>query len=63
MCGVRNMSFTTSEILFYGGIALVSFAVFFALACIIIFKITGQKLKKTLEQEYGKDVQNNSRDL
>ncbi len=57
------MSMNSSEILFYAGIFLMALAVIFSLVCFIIFKITGNNLKKTLEQEYGKDVQNNSRNL
>ncbi len=48
------MSNFSSEILFYSGIFLVALAAIFALVCIIIFKISGNKLKKKLEQEYGK---------
>lgn len=43
-----------SEWLFWGGIGAMSAAAVLAVICIIIFTFTGQKLKKRLEQEYGK---------
>lgn len=57
------MSLNSSDILFYSGIMIMIFAVIIALACFVIFRISGKKLKKTLEQEYGTDAQNNSRNL
>ena len=43
-----------SELMFYGGIAVMGGAVLLTAASIIIFSITGKRLKKRLEQEYGK---------
>lgn len=43
-----------SELLFYGGLATMGAAVAAALLCIVIFRVSGRKLKKKLEQEYGK---------
>lgn len=42
-----------SECLLYGGIAIMAAAAIAAIACIIIFRITGRKIKRTLEREYG----------
>ncbi len=48
-----------SELLFYGGIVIMSAAAVLAVAGTVIFYITGRKLKKNLEKEYGKmDWQN-----
>lgn len=43
-----------SELLFYGGIVLMIAAAFIALLCIVIFVLSGKKLKLQLEREYGK---------
>ena len=43
-----------SEILLYGGIAVMAVAVAVAVVCVVIFRCTGRKLKSTLEQKYGK---------
>lgn len=43
-----------SELLFGGGIILMAIAAVLTIVCIIVFCITKQKLKKKLEQEYGK---------
>lgn len=45
---------TQGEIFLYCGIAALVFAVVSAIACIILFKITGKQIRKKLEQEYGK---------
>ncbi len=57
------MSLNSSEILFYSGIMLMVLAVILTITFLIIFRLSGKKLKKTLEQEYGSNVQNNSRNL
>lgn len=44
----------SSELLFYGGIAVMCLSAAAAAGCVIIFKITGKKIRKILEQEYGK---------
>lgn len=43
-----------SELLFYGGLAIMAAAVFLAVICIVSLSITGHKIRKKLEQEYGK---------
>ena len=43
-----------SEWLFWGGIGVMAAAAVLSVACIIIFTFTGHRLKKKLEQEYGK---------
>lgn len=51
----ENMSgLSGSELLFYGGLAAMGAAAAGALLCIVIFRVSGRKLKKKLEQEYGK---------
>ncbi len=45
-----------SEKILYGGIAVMALAVVLAVVFIIIFSITGRKIKNKLEQEYGKPV-------
>lgn len=42
-----------SEILCYGGLAVMAASVAAALLCAVIFSITGKKLKEKLMQEYG----------
>lgn len=42
------------ELLFYGGIAVMSAAGILTVGCCILFTYTGRRLKKKLEQEYGK---------
>ena len=48
------MKLGSSELLFYGGIALMLLAVVLAAAAIACFCITGKRLKNKLEQEYGR---------
>lgn len=43
-----------SEFLFYGGIALMAVTALAAIISVIVFRITGRKIKDTLEGEYGK---------
>lgn len=45
---------TQSEWFLYGGIAAMAVAVILLFVCIVGFTITGKRLKKKLEQEYGK---------
>ena len=49
--------FSESELFFYGGIAMMAAAGILAGLCITIFTCTGRRLKKKLEQEYGKPRQ------
>ena len=42
-----------SEMLFYGGIAIMVFSILLFAVCMIFFSLKWKKLKKRLEQEYG----------
>lgn len=44
----------SSEMLFQGGITLMAAAVILMLVSFAIFFVSGRKLKKQLEEEYGK---------
>lgn len=44
----------SSEMLFRGGIALMAAAALIMVVSIVIFSVSGRKLKKILEEEYGK---------
>lgn len=44
---------SNSEWLLYGGIAIMVVAIILAVLCCLIFMMTGRKLKKKLEQEFG----------
>lgn len=43
-----------SELLLYGGIGIMTLAAVLGVICILIFSLTGKKLRKKLEKEYGK---------
>ncbi len=43
-----------SALLFWGGIGIMAGAVLLTILCVIVFVLSGRKLKKILEQEYGK---------
>lgn len=43
-----------SEMLFYGGLAVMAAVAVMAVLCMALFMFTGRKLRKKLEQEYGK---------
>lgn len=43
-----------SEMLFYGGLAMMAAAVVLAVLFMAVFTWTGRRLKRKLEQEYGK---------
>lgn len=45
---------SSSEIIFYGGITVMAATCVLAVICIIVFTLTGKRLKERLEQEYGK---------
>lgn len=47
------MAMDSSELIFYCGIALAVAAVIIALICAAVFAVTGKRLRKRLEQEYG----------
>ena len=43
-----------TELYFYGGIALMTIAVILAVICIVLFIVSGRRLKWKLEQDYGR---------
>ena len=46
--------FMESQWLLWGGIAVMATAAAAAAACMIVFAITGRRIKKKLEEEYGR---------
>lgn len=48
------MIWSGSELWFYGGIVLMAVAVVLALLCIVMFRISGKRLRNKLEKDYGK---------
>lgn len=44
-----------SELLLYGGFAIMVVTALLTALCIVVFVFTGRKLKMRLEQEYGKE--------
>lgn len=56
------LGFSQVDIWFYGGIAIMILAVLAGIGDIVVFGITGKKLRNKLEKEYGKP-QSNSRYL
>ena len=48
---------SVSELLFYGGLVIMAAAVLAMVICTVIFTFAGRKLKRKLEQEYGKPQQ------
>ncbi len=47
------MEVSSIEMWLYGGIVGIFAVLFLALICAIIFRITGNKIRKQLKQEYG----------
>lgn len=47
-------NFSSSELLFYGGVAIMIVSVILGVVFSIHFILKRQKLKRVLEQEYGK---------
>lgn len=43
-----------SDILFLTGIVFMAAASMTAIICVVVFTLTGRKLRERLEQEYGK---------
>lgn len=43
-----------SEVLFYGGLAVMCISVLLAAICTTALKISGKRLRKKLDLEYGK---------
>lgn len=48
------LSLSGSELLLYSGLGAMTIAVILAVLCTIAMSISGRKLKRKLEQEYGK---------
>ncbi|MCM1044746.1 MAG: hypothetical protein NC417_04485 [Candidatus Gastranaerophilales bacterium] len=48
------MGLSGSEMLFYGGLGAMAAAVALAVVCAVILSASGKKIKRKLEQEYGK---------
>lgn len=42
------------EELFWSGIVVMGVAVFMILICCVVFSLSGRRLRKILEEEYGK---------
>lgn len=47
-------NWSCSEWLLYGGIGMMILAVSLTAICIVVFILTGKKLRQKLEEEYGK---------
>lgn len=47
-------SLSGSELLLYGGLTGMGIVVVLALAAVVVFAVTGRRLAKKLEEEYGK---------
>lgn len=45
-----------SELLLYGGIAVMIVTVVLSVICTILFWVTGRKIKRKLTEEYGKPI-------
>ena len=50
------LGLTGSEMLFYGGIAVMILAAMLAGLCAVFFAVQGKRLGQRLEQEYGKPL-------
>ncbi len=48
------LQLSTSQLLFYGGIAGIAVSVIAMAVSAAVFKATGRKIRKDLEKEYGK---------
>jgi len=55
MSGENNMDvFTQSNLLFYVGVVLMSASAAGAVISLAVFRISGRKLRRKLEEEFGK---------
>lgn len=50
----KMFGLSESELFFYGGIAVMAVAGILMALCAVLFVCTGRRLRKKLEQEYGK---------
>lgn len=48
------LGLTVSELLFYGGIAVMAAAAVAVILSLAIFSVSGRSIRRRLEQEYGK---------
>ncbi len=48
------LNLSESELLLWGGIAVMTVSVGIGIFCMVLFTLTGRRLKKKLEEEYGK---------
>lgn len=48
------MGLHMSELLFAGGIAVMAASAVGILSALVIFRLTGRRIRRKLEQEYGK---------
>ena len=46
--------FSSSELLFYGGVAVMALAALGGVTATIVFTLSGRRLRRKLEQEFGK---------
>ena len=51
-----NINLSSSELLFYSGIAVMAAAFVLSIVCIAAFMVKGRKLKEKLIQEYGEPL-------
>ncbi len=49
------LDLTTGEMFFYGGVTVMAASLLMIIAAIIIFRITGKRIKARLEAEFGKE--------
>lgn len=47
-------NWSASEWFLYGGIGIMVLAILLMVTCIVIFTLTGKKVRKKLNEEYGK---------
>lgn len=47
------LDLSRGQLLLYGGIGLIAAAAVAAVACIVIFVVTGKKIRGKLQQDYG----------
>lgn len=53
---MNNINLTSSELLFYCGLAIMVIVLILTVVCIIVFIITGRGLKEKLIREYGEPL-------
>ena len=48
------LDLSSGQLLLYGGVGLIAAAAVAVIVCIVIFLMTGKKIRKELEHDYGK---------